>query len=58
MIIAIGSIVFTFVIYTWLMLENLKRLRETKQEPLEARRIQRKNRPYIFRDIYNSYNPQ
>jgi hypothetical protein len=38
-------VLLAFVLYTWLMLSNLKMLRETKQTRLSARRKERSDRP-------------
>lgn len=43
--IAVSSIMVVFLVYTWLMLENLKRLRDLKETRLALRRQDRANRP-------------
>ena len=42
--IAIGSLIAAMCLYTWLVVQNYKRLIETKPQRLEARRLERKMR--------------
>lgn len=46
--IAVGSLSCAFLFYTWLTWYNYKNLIATKQQRLEARRIERKNRKCLF----------
>lgn len=47
--IAVGSLALAFGFYTWLTIHNYRNLIATKQERLEARRLERKNRKSLFR---------
>ncbi|MBX9767991.1 MAG: hypothetical protein K2X47_12030 [Bdellovibrionales bacterium] len=51
---SIGSIVAAFILYTFLVLRNLKELRETKQERLEARRAYRRMRAERWKNYSQS----
>ena len=49
-VVAIGSLALAYIMFTWLMLHNLKVMRETKQQRLQARRIERQRRKDLYKD--------
>ena len=48
-----GSLIAAIVFMTWLMLANLKMLRATKQQRLEARRAEKRAKNERLRRAFN-----